>query len=168
MGLAITFLPVHDVAELASGFKIMIFMLINGCVIVLRSSSDSHTWYDPKWKTPWPLYPTVQLFGIFGGGALLYLMGSKSLVGASAAIVLGLFIYNGYGRSRVDAQITPWETVRLMLTNSDEAERRRLFAAFYDADVAATSSKLPKEFLEETAPQSISWNAIAYKHRAIR
>ena len=39
MGLAITFLPVHDVAELASGFKIMIFMLINGCVIVLRSSS---------------------------------------------------------------------------------------------------------------------------------
>ena len=134
MGLAITFLPVHDVAELASGFKIMIFMLINGCVIVLRSSSDSHKWYDPKWKTPWPLYPAVQLFGIFGGGALRYLMGSKSLVGASAAIVLGLIIYNGYGRNRVDAQITPWETVRLMLTNADEAERRRLFAAFYDAD----------------------------------
>jgi len=134
MGLAITFLPVHDVAELASGFKIMIFMLINGCVIVLRTSSDSHKWYDPKWKTPWPLYPAVQLFGIFGGGALLYLMGSKSLVGASAAIVLGLIIYNGYGRNRVDAQITPWETVRLMLTNADEAERRRLFAAFYDAD----------------------------------
>ena len=86
------------------------------------------------WKTPWPLYPAVQLFGIFGGGALLYLMGSKSLVGASAAIVLGLIIYNGYGRNRVDAQITPWETVRLMLTNADEAERRRLFAAFYDAD----------------------------------
>ena len=134
MGLAITFLPVHDVAELASGFKIMIFMLINGCVIVLRTSSDSHTWYDPQWKTPWPLYPAVQLFGIFGGGALLYLMGSKSLVGASAAIVLGLIIYNGYGRSRVDAQITPWETVRLMLSNPNEAERRRLFAAFYDAD----------------------------------
>ena len=134
MGLAITFLPVHDVAELASGFKIMIFMLINGCVIVLRTSLESHKWYDPKWKTPWPLYPAVQLFGIFGGGALLYLMGSKSLVGASAAIVLGLIIYNGYGRNRVDAQITPWETVRLMLTNADEAERRRLFAAFYDAD----------------------------------
>ena len=134
MGLAITFLPVHDVAELASGFKIMIFMLINGCVIVLRTSSDSHKWYDPMWKTPWPLYPAVQLFGIFGGGALLYLMGSKSLVGASAAIVLGLIIYNGYGRNRVDAQITPWETVRLILTNADEAERRRLFAAFYDAD----------------------------------
>ena len=46
MGMAITFLPVHDVAELASGFKIMIFMLINACVIVLRSSSDSHAWYD--------------------------------------------------------------------------------------------------------------------------
>ena len=135
MGLAITFLPVHDVAELASGFKIMIFMLINGCVIVLRTSSDSHTWYDPKWKTPWPLYPAVQLFGIFGGGALLYLMGSKSLVGASAAIILGLIIYNGYGRSRVDTQITPWKTAKLMLTDSNEAERRRLFAAFYEADL---------------------------------
>ena len=134
MGLAITFLPVHDVAELASGFKIMIFMLINGCVIVLRTSADSHKWYDPQWKTPWPLYPAVQLFGIFGGGGLLYLMGTKSLVGASVAIVLGLIIYKGYGESRVEVQITPWKTAKLMITDSDEAERRRLFAAFYEAD----------------------------------
>jgi len=134
MGLAITFLPVHDVAELASGFKIMIFMLINACVIVLRTSADSHTWYDPQWKTPWPLYPAVQLFGIFGGGGLLYLMGTKSLVGASVAIVLGLIIYKGYGESRVEVQITPWKTAKLMITDADEAERRRLFAAFYEAD----------------------------------
>ena len=112
----------------------MIFILINACVIVLRTSADSHTWYDPQWKTPWPLYPAVQLFGIFGGGGLLYLMGTKSLVGASVAIVLGLIIYKGYGESRVEVQITPWKTAKLMITDSDEAERRRLFAAFYEAD----------------------------------
>ena len=134
MGLAITFLPVHDVAELASGFKIMIFMLINACVIVLRTSSESHAWYDPKWKTPWPLYPAVQLFGIFGGGALLYLMGAKSLVGASVAIILGFIIFKGYGERRGEPRITPWKTTKMMLTNPDEAERRRLFAAFYEAD----------------------------------
>ena len=61
-------------------------------------------------------------------------MGTKSLVGASVAIVLGLIIYKGYGESRVEVQITPWKTAKLMITDSDEAERRRLFAAFYEAD----------------------------------
>jgi Ca2+-binding EF-hand superfamily protein len=65
---------------------------------------------------------------------LLYLMGSKSLVGASAAIVLGLIIYKGYGVRRVESQITPWETAKMMFTDADEVERRRLFAAFYEAD----------------------------------
>ena len=74
------------------------------------------------------------MFGIFGGGVLLYLMGTKSLVGASVAIVLGLIIYKGYGESRVEVQITPWKTAKLMITDADEAERRRLFAAFYEAD----------------------------------
>ncbi len=138
MGAAITFLPVHDVAELASGFKIMIFMLINACVIVLRSSSESHAWYDPGWKTPWPLYPLIQLFGIIGGGGLLWLMGAKSLIGASVAIVLGLIIFKSYGEKRVEDEITPWETSTKMITNPDEVERRRLFAAFHAADTEGT------------------------------
>ena len=29
---------------------------------------------------------------------------------------------------------SPWKTAKLMLTDSNEAERRRLFAAFYEAD----------------------------------
>ena len=116
----------------------MIFMLINACVIVLRSSSGSHAWYAPEWKTPGPLYPLVQLFGIFGGGALLYLMGTKSLIGASVAVVLGAIIYKSYGEGRVENEITPWETSRKMLTDPDEVERRRRFAAFHAADTEAT------------------------------
>lgn len=138
MGLAITFLPVHDVAELASGFKIMIFMLINACVIVLRNSSDSHAWYDPEWKTPRGLYPLVQLFGIFGGAALLYFMGTKSLIGAGVAIILGIIIFSSYGKGRVQSVITPWETTKKMLTDPREVEKRRVFAAFHAADTKGT------------------------------
>jgi len=147
MGLAITFLPVHDVAELASGFKIMIFMLINACVIVLRSSSESHAWYNPEWKTPKGLYPLIQLFGIFGGGALLYFMGKKALIGAGVAIVLGMIIYRGYGKERVQLEITPWETTKKLLTDPDEVERRRVFAAFHAADTEGTGKLNLEEFI---------------------
>ena len=138
IGAAITFLPVEDVAKLASGFKIMIFMLINACVIVLRRASDSHAWYEPEWKTPWILYPFIQLFGIFGGGALLVLMGSKAIIGATVAIVLGVIIYTGYGKDNVKREITPWETAVRMFTEPDEVERRRRFSAFYSADKEGT------------------------------
>ena len=147
MGAAITFLPVHDVAELASGFKIMIFMLINACVIVLRSSSESHAWYDPGWKTPWPLYPGIQLFGIIGGAVLLILMGAKSLIGAVVAILLGIIIYRGYGEKRVEDEITPWETSTKMLTDPDEVETRRRYAAFHAADTEGTGSLNLGEFV---------------------
>ena len=61
-------------------------------------------------------------------------MGAKSLVGASVAIILGFIIFKGYGERRGEPRITPWKTTKMMLTNPDEAERRRLFAAFYEAD----------------------------------
>ncbi|MDP6912568.1 MAG: amino acid permease [Candidatus Thalassarchaeaceae archaeon] len=147
MGLAITFLPVHDVAELASGFKIMIFMLINACVIVLRSSSESHAWYHPEWKTPSPLYPLIQLFGIFGGGTLLYFMGTKSLIGAIVAIILGTIIFRSYGKDRVVDEITPWETTKKMLTDPDEVEKRRVHAAFHAADTEGTGNLNLEEFI---------------------
>tara|TARA_B100001123_G_scaffold255649_1_gene285160 strand:+ start:4147 stop:5898 length:1752 start_codon:yes stop_codon:yes gene_type:complete len=147
IGAAITFLPVKDVAKLASGFKIMIFMLINACVIVLRRSSASHAWYEPKWKTHWLLYPFIQLFGIFGGGALLVLMGSKAIIGAMVAIVLGIIIYTGYGKENVEREITPWETVVKMVTEPHEVERRRRFSAFYSSDKEGTGSLDLDEFV---------------------
>ena len=147
MGLAIIFLPVHDVAELASGFQIMAFMLINACVIVLRSSSESHAWYHPEWKTPWLLYPLIQLFGIFGGGTLLYFMGTKSLIGAIVAIILGTIIFRSYGQDRVIDEITPWETTKKMLTDPDEVEKRRVHAAFHAADTEDTGNLNLDEFI---------------------
>ena len=132
MGFCISFLPVKDIAKLASGFKIMIFIMINCCVIVLRTSSKSHSWYKPKWKSPF--FPTIQILGILVSIWLIYLMGIKALIGALATIIIGLIIYHSYGKKNVKYEITPWDTFKLMFTNPDEAEKRRFYAAFHAAD----------------------------------
>ena len=82
MGLSITLLPVEEIAKLASGFKIMIFMTINASVIVLRRASDTHSWYRPEWKSP--MYPYIQIFGILSGAVLLYVMGMTAVIGGLA------------------------------------------------------------------------------------
>ena len=104
MAAAIMFLPVHDVAEFASGFNIMIFIVINACVLVLRSSSKSH-WYEPEWKSP--LYPLMQILGILGGSILIYAMGMKAVIGGTAAIIIGIIIYQSYGKKHTENLITP-------------------------------------------------------------
>ncbi len=131
MAAAITLLPVHDIAKLASGFKIMIFIVINACVIVLRRASKTHSWYQPKWKSP--LYPFFQLFGIIGGIVLIYLMGEKAIIGALACCVLGLITYYSYGKSRAHPTLTPWRTVRTEITNLDQHEREKRWLVFHTA-----------------------------------
>ena len=132
MGLAITFLPVHDVAELASGFKIMIFIMINVSVVILRTSSGSHNWYSPEWKSP--MYRFMQFFVILAGIWLLILMGFEALIGASTAIILGILIFKSYGEKYNESIISPWDTFLLIIRNSDEVEIRRKKAAFYSVN----------------------------------
>lgn len=144
MAAAILFLPVHDVAELASGFNLMVFILINACVLVLRNSSKSH-WYKPEWKSP--LYPFTQIFGILTGSVLIYAMGVKALFGGSAAVIIGIIIYQSYGKRHGQKSITPWETFRLQLTNPDEVEHRRRWAAFHAADINRNNHLNLHEFI---------------------
>ncbi|MGY8703075.1 MAG: amino acid permease [Candidatus Poseidoniales archaeon] len=145
MGLAITFLPVHDVAELASGFQIMIFIIINCSVIILRLSRSSHSWYDPEWKSP--LFPFFQVIGIITSAVLLYLMGTKAIYGAVATIILGSIMYYSYGKRHQKPEITPWNTFRLMLINPDQVEHRRRYAAFHAADIEGTNHLNLHEFI---------------------
>ncbi|MDC0501515.1 amino acid permease [Euryarchaeota archaeon] len=144
MAAAILFLPVHDVAELASGFNLMVFILINACVLVLRNSAKSH-WYKPEWESP--LYPFTQIFGILTGSVLIYAMGFKALFGGSAAVIIGIIIYQSYGKRHGQKSITPWETFRLQLTNPDEVEHRRRWAAFHAADINRNNHLNLHEFI---------------------
>ena len=107
MGLAIFFVPLKDVVKLASGFKIMIFIMINTCVIILRQTSDRHDW-NPSYKGV--LYPFMQLWGILAGLFLIYFIGDKAFIGASAAVAAGLVTYFLYGKKHATISKTPFQS----------------------------------------------------------
>ena len=144
MALAITLLPVEEIAKLASGFKIMIFMTINASVIVLRRASETHTWYRPEWKSP--MYPFIQIFGILSGALLLYVMGMTAVIGGLACCTVGVLIYFLYGKERVRPVLTPWRTVRTEITNPTQAEREKRWLVFHS--VAGTKERYSEQMTE--------------------
>ena len=144
MALAITLLPVEEIAKLASGFKIMIFMTINASVIVLRRASETHTWYRPEWKSP--MYPFIQIFGILSGALLLYVMGMTAVIGGLACCTVGVLIYFLYGKERVRPVLTPWRTVRTEITNPTQAEREKRWLVFHS--VAGMKQRYSEQMTE--------------------
>mgnify|MGYP001221751017 CR=1 FL=1 len=97
MALAIYYAPLKDVVKLASGFKIMIFVMINTCVLILRRSSAETGW-NPSYKGP--MYPFIQWWGILAGIVLIGFIGTKAFIGGGAAIVAGTLTYYLYGKKR--------------------------------------------------------------------
>lgn len=95
MALVILFLDVEKIAKLASAFMVMMFVLVNACVIVLRETSAQ--WYNPPYRSP--LYPFVQLFGIFSGIALLVFLGLGPMFAILGIFILGLVIYFFFGKN---------------------------------------------------------------------
>ena len=100
----IAFVPIDDIAKLASAFKILVFILINVALIAFRQGSIEA--YDPSFQSP--LYPLPQLVGIVGGIVLLRYIGFVPLVGA-VVIIAGsmvwyyLFVYRRGGVGREGA-----------------------------------------------------------------
>ncbi len=74
----IAFVPIDDIAKLASAFQILVFILINTAVVAFRQGSIEA--YDPSFESP--LYPVPQLVGIVGGLVLLRYIGLRPLIGA--------------------------------------------------------------------------------------
>lgn len=100
----IAFVPIDDIAKLASAFKILVFILINVALIAFRQGSIEA--YDPSFKSP--LYPVPQLVGVIGGLVLLRYIGFVPLVGAVVIIVGSmmwyyLFVYRRGGVAREGA-----------------------------------------------------------------
>ena len=100
----IAFVPIDDIAKLASAFKILVFILINVALIAFRQGSVEA--YEPSFESP--LYPLPQLVGIVGGVVLLRYIGFVPLVGA-VVITVGsmawyyLFVYRRGGVGREGA-----------------------------------------------------------------
>ncbi|WP_135662736.1 amino acid permease [Halorhabdus rudnickae] len=104
----IAFLPVVELAKLASAFKILIFSFINVALIAFRESSLES--YSPQFTSPG--YPWVQIFGLVGGIVLLTQMGLVAIGGAIGIILAGIFWYLIYGREKTERQGAALDAVR--------------------------------------------------------
>ena len=96
----IAFIPVQDLAKLASAFQILVFSMINLALIAFRESERIE--YRPVFRSPG--YPWVQLAGVGGGALLLLFMGALPLVGAAGIILAGALWYRFYGRQRASRE----------------------------------------------------------------
>ena len=96
----IAFVPVVELAKLASAFQILVFSIVNVALVVFRKSGvDS---YQPSFRAPG--YPYVQVLGVVGGLALLTQMGVFPILGAVGITVGGVAWYLLYGRPRTDRE----------------------------------------------------------------
>jgi amino acid transporter len=96
----IAFVPVVELAKLASAFQLLVFTLINVALVAFRESDLD--WCDPTFRTP--AYPWVQLFGIAGGSVLLTQRGTVPLAGALGIVAVGVLWYRIYGRERTERE----------------------------------------------------------------
>ena len=96
--LLIAFVPVIELAKLASAFKILVFSIANVALIAFREADVPS--YEPEWTTPG--YPYVQVFGLVAGIGLLTQMGRLPILGAAGIIAGSVVIYLVYGRPRTD------------------------------------------------------------------
>ncbi|MDX1686381.1 MAG: amino acid permease [Candidatus Promineifilaceae bacterium] len=96
----IAFIPVQDLAKLASAFQILVFSMINVALIAFRESERIE--YKPVFRSPG--YPWVQLAGVAGGVVLLLFMGTVPLVGAVGIILAGVLWYRFYGQERASRE----------------------------------------------------------------
>lgn len=96
--MLIAFVPVVELAKLASAFKILVFSMINVALIAFREADVPA--YDPDFTSPG--YPYVQIFGVVAGFALITQMGRLPILGATGIIAGSIVLYLLYGRSRTD------------------------------------------------------------------
>ena len=103
----IAFVPILEIAKLASAFQILVFALINLAVVAFREGSAE---YEPEFTSP--LYPWMQGFGAITGVLLLTQMGTVALVGAVVIVLGSIGWYVAYVRPRVSREGVATDAVR--------------------------------------------------------
>jgi amino acid transporter/nucleotide-binding universal stress UspA family protein len=103
----IAFVPILEIAKLASAFQIMVFALINVAVVAFREGNAE---YDPEFTSP--LYPWMQIFGAVTGVLLLTQMGPIALVGAAVITLGSVGWYFAYVRPRVRREGVATDAIR--------------------------------------------------------
>ncbi len=107
--LLVLFVPLIELAKLASAFQLVVFALVNLALIAFR---EGHLdWYKPEFKSP--LYPVPQVFGIVAALLLLTQMGVVPIVGAIIIVLAGVGWYRLFGRSRAVKESAARDALRL-------------------------------------------------------
>ena len=120
--LLVLFVPLIELAKLASAFQLLVFALVNLALIAFREAHLS--WYKPEFKSPW--YPAPQIFGIVASLALLTQMGIIAIAGATVFVIAGVAWYRAFGRARAVKESAARDALRLredsrLVTNSQSA-----------------------------------------------
>jgi APA family basic amino acid/polyamine antiporter len=148
MAICILFLPVEQIAKLASAFMILAFMFVCGTVVVLREIAGS--WYQPGFRSP--LYPFTQIVGVICSIVLLSAMGLTSLFAVGCLFLAGALSYYFYGKRK---------TTRLGVIHK-MGRRRDLIVENGDGLVHTLEEELPPQaavvvplFGNERSPESL-------------
>jgi APA family basic amino acid/polyamine antiporter len=96
--VALLTLRVESVAKLASALQLVLFGLINVAVIVMRESRIES--YDPGFRAP--LYPWLQLVGIFVALVLVAEMGWLPVLFTTGVVAACFGWYTNYARHRIE------------------------------------------------------------------
>jgi hypothetical protein len=94
--LLVLFVPLLELAKLASAFQLLVFAFVNLALIAFREADLP--WYQPQFRSPW--FPAIQIFGIIAPILLLTQMGLVPTIGALVFIVVGVLWYRGFGQAR--------------------------------------------------------------------
>ncbi|WP_123538316.1 amino acid permease [Halosimplex salinum] len=141
----IAFVPIMEIAKLASAFQILVFVLVNVAVVAFRTSDVE---YEPSYRSP--LYPWIQAFGVVGGLVLLTQMGTLPLVGAVVITLGGAAWYYAYGRRRVQRQGVAADAVRRRIDRKAVAETGSEFRDAGDTGVLVAVTEETSEARERT------------------
>ena len=112
MALLVSFVPILEIAKLASAFQLLVFALNNLAVIAFRESRVD--WYRPTFHLPF--YPWLPIFGIVACLALLTQLGTLPILGAIGITAFGVGWYQIFGRSRVTKQSASLDALRIRAT----------------------------------------------------
>jgi hypothetical protein len=104
----VAFVPVFELAKLASAFLALVLAMI--CVAQIAFRSSKLWWYRPKFTAPG--YPWVPLTGVGACLLLITQLGADAILGALGIIVGGVIWYQVYGRSRAIKENAFRESVR--------------------------------------------------------
>ena len=160
MGLVILFLNVEKIAKLASAFMVMMFILVNACVIILRETSAQ--WYNPPYRSP--AYPFVQLFGILSGIVLLILLGLMPFLSIVAVTAFGILIDYFFGKNAMRTGVLRNYGHRpalylfykkRYLKEMSKKERRQLHPDNFDGKLASKAGVVVPLLGNENSPEML-------------